>query len=185
MIRNTTKERQLWNGLGETWKAVLADHLELSGCFEQQDLAYLQTIKDLDVCGHPIADLGPCQHMPMLESIDISETLVQDVSPLKGLPRLKFLDASFCIGLDLESLEGLTQLEVLDISYPKHAHQNLGALSKLSGLQELYCNSCELDDLSLLPTSGQLEVLCLFFNPLDREAVRAFEREHPACRVLL
>ena len=102
-----------------------------------------------------------------------------DFSPLLALPNLKEFHAVYSNFSNTRLLTHMKHLEVLDLSYTKAEHVDLSGLSQLFHLKELYCNGCYITSLKdIYPLAG-LDVLSIFFNKIDAEEVRIFQKIYP------
>lgn len=103
-------------------------------------ISTLATLKDLD--------LGDCVQVSAagfetlialrLERVRLAGTAITDLAPLEGCPRLEALDVSGSRVHDVRSLESLPTLRRLSLSHLPLSDEDLGALTWLTELQDLY-----------------------------------------------
>jgi len=174
----------LWEFLSDEWKSVLAENLELEGCFTRNDIDYILTLKELDCSGSGIKDLYPLYFMPQLEYLDMSETKVTNFRPVESLSNLKSLDATFCNIRNTAAFSKFQNLEVLDISYPVSYRVDLNGLKNLSNLRELYCNGCAINSLDCVYELSNLKTLSVFFNAIEEQEIQYYRAINPSCWIL-
>ena len=178
------KLQEQWDWIGEDWKNIIARNLGLTGQFTRRDLDYILTLEELDCYEGNFDSLAPLHLMPQLKRLEIRDLELYDYTPISSLYKLNVLSAVFCSLSETEVLSGLSQLEVLDLSYPLSEKMDLSGLTNLTELRELYCNACygiSLYDIIHLPN---LEVLSLYFSPIDEAELSMFRQIHPNCHIL-
>jgi len=126
------------------------------------DLSPLQTAKalrELTVCGAPVADIRPLAGLTSLELLNLSNTQVADLDALRGLGRLLELYLSRTRVSDLTPIAGTTSLETLFVNRTQVTQ--LDALVGLTGLVTLNLHHTRVSDLSPLAAMEMLEDLDL------------------------
>lgn len=184
MIQRIEANAQEWKVLPSAWKTIFAESLELEKSLQEQDMAHLSSIQELDCSNAEVKSLEPLRFIPQLERLYLGDTHVSNLWAIQTLNRLKELHAPFGPIKSLSILDGIQSLEILDISYPFKPYRNISPLSDMVNLRELYCNACGITSMHHFMALPHLEVLCLHFNPIPEAEIAAFEELMPNCKVL-
>lgn len=127
-------------------------------------------------------DLRLIEGNKQLEYLDLTGNRVENTGALATLGGLRFLDLNWCKGVeDVRFAAGLHRLRRLNLS-----RTGVGDLSPLDGLEALEVVNAQMTPVAQLP-QGKLPALrrlVLFSTPVSKEAVQAFARAHPECKVL-
>ncbi|MEM6344458.1 MAG: leucine-rich repeat domain-containing protein [Bacteroidota bacterium] len=171
-----------WHTLSSAWQKVIIQALDLEQGFGLNDLEYIFTIEELHCVG--LADLSPLYYLPQLQCLHLSHCQVADYSPLRALPNLRELHLTYGNNPDVGLLVGLQKLEVLDISYPSGELLHQEDLIHLKQLKEVYLNACRMETLRPLLALDQLEIACMYFNPIRAHEVQNFQNIRRDCRLM-
>ncbi|MEL7342749.1 MAG: hypothetical protein AAGM67_19850, partial [Bacteroidota bacterium] len=104
--------------------------------------------------------------------------------PLRALSSLRELHLTYCYQPDIALMVGLRQLEILDISYPSGEVRHIEDLIHLQQLREIYLNACDIETLSVLLPMDQLEIACMYFNPIASGEAQSFQALRADCRLM-
>ena len=162
-----------WNGIDETWKVILKNHV---GCQTESPTALeLQRIVDLreiEVLPEtPITDLTPLTDFIWLERLTINNQGVNDLKPLANKEFLVELNVQNNPINNLKPIEGSTLLELLNIENTQVS--DLGPLSKMDNLITLNASGTPVK--SLKPLSGLLKLENLFVNNTNVRSISPVE----------
>lgn len=146
--------------------------------------AGLHDVTELDASCLPIRSVENFRYFEKLRYLDLSLTDVCDLSALAALPQLEELHLTFHQGFDIASLKEIETLKRLDISYPRHRPYNLGEISYLDNLEELYANGCGVNTMAHFVPLEKLQVLTVSFNSIPEAEVQAFRALMPGCALL-
>lgn len=131
-------------------ESVLSD-LSALGRFTQ--------LRNLNIAGTAIQNLGPLRNLTKLESLDISRTGIDDLQPLRYAIGLREFFAANTSLTQLASAENFTRLEVLDLS--SSPISDISALIGIQSLREINLSGTAIQEVSALVQKNRLELLNL------------------------
>jgi internalin A len=157
-----SEEMQWWLKLDNEWRSFFKEKHKLSAYPENYEIRKCQGLRELDVSGKQITDIGFLSNFILLEKLNLSKTLVKDLSAIQNLTKLKELNLAGSKVDTLLYLRNLTNLEILDVSdLQLYSIADLAALVKI---RELSCGGNKLKDLEPLRNMTVLEELDISLN---------------------
>jgi hypothetical protein len=124
--------------LGQLYKFVAVDSLNLSGKSQIKHLKPLSELRDLkflDISHTAIEDLSPISNITFLETLNLSNTPTAAIKFIKYSDKLKDLDISNTKIEDISELANLTNLQVFKAS--NTSIQSFAVLNQFKGLKTL------------------------------------------------
>ena len=124
--------------LGQLYKFVAVDSLNLSGKSQIKHLKPLSELRDLkflDISHTAIEDLSPISNITFLETLNLSNTPTAAIKFIKYSDKLKDLDISNTKIEDISELANLTNLQVFKAS--NTSIQSFAVLNQFKGLKVL------------------------------------------------
>jgi hypothetical protein len=124
--------------LGQLYKFVAVDSLNLSGKSQIKHLKPLSELRDLkflDISHTTIEDLSPISNITFLETLNLSNTPTAAIKFIKYSDRLRDLDISNTQIEDISELANLTNLQVFKAS--NTSIQSFAVLNQFKGLKTL------------------------------------------------
>ncbi len=134
---------------------------------DEADLAALgprPLLAGLYLAGTELSELSGVADFAQLRELDVSGNAVGQLGPLAATVKLEVLSASGCGLAQLEGLAPLVRLRRLDVSWNDVV--DLGPLSELVELGELYLNENRIESLQPLVDERRRGVVYFYDNPL-------------------
>lgn len=157
-----SEEMQWWLKLDNEWRNFFKEKHKLAAYPENYEIRKCQGLRELDISGKAISDIGFLSNFILLEKLNLSKTQVKDLSAVQNLTKLKELNLAGSKVDTLLYLRKLTNLEILDVSDLQI--YSLADLAGLVNMLELSCGGNRLKDLEPLRNMAVLEELDISLN---------------------
>ncbi len=205
LVFQTSGNSDWWQGLGQPWKDVLLQQVDLKGTpdkiqlqqiagltkvavsenFQITDLTPLQHLSrltELQFSGTAVAKLDPVTKMPHLKTLRCQKNPILDLTPVTGLPNLTELDFSNTQVEDIDALQNMMQMEVLKFSGTQV--KNLKYLQKLVNLRVMEFYNTRVGNVDVLDGMSKLESVKMFNTKVSAKRVEKLKLSHPKCEIV-
>ena len=186
-----------WNGLDDTWKSVLKQHvpcanleptrLELHKMTGIRELSIDQenTITSLDPISNffwlekanfnhqGIRDIQPLANKYHLTELQLKDNPISDLTPLENDTLIAVLNLENTQIADIAQLEKLTHLRILNAGGT--AIKNLKPLAKMRELEELLINNTNVKSISPIENIPSLKLLKLYNTKVKSKTVNELQ----------
>lgn len=139
------------------WRLEQLDLSGVKGIVNLEPLSAFTMLKQLNVMGRRVSDLGPIRNLSKLETLIASSTLITDLSPIQYTNGLRYLDISSTPVADISNLSNFKLLEFLDLSDTKV--RSLDVLNDLQAMRELRIARLPLQSLQGVSNHASLRIL--------------------------
>jgi Leucine-rich repeat (LRR) protein len=139
------------------WRKEQLDISNVQGIYDLEPLSALTMLKQLNMSGSRVANLGPIRNLSKLETLIASSTQITDLSPIQYTTGIRYLDLSSAPVSDISALGNFAMMEFLNLSDTRV--QSLNVLKNMPALRELRIAGLPLLSLDGISDHASLELL--------------------------